>query len=333
MTLARSIFMFLGALIFSTLLWAYVRLSAAYDADVDLPVKLTAPKGFALASGLPERLHARVRGAGWQILLMDFSKTSSFRFDLSERAMLPGDSILIHSDELSNSAILPSELRVLKVEPDSLDLQFGKAVRKVISIEPRLEVEPVRGYTIVGSPSVTPRAVLVFGAASILDSLSSLPTQPATVRSAREDVDRSLPLSDSLDNFITIPNAPVVAVHVSIEAVGERNITRIPVAIEALPPQFELVLIPSTVSVTIRGGVDQLAKLTSDSIHASVMYSPVVLDTASEIVPEIEVPKGMTYLFSDPASFRYIIRKKSEPAPAKKEKHIVRDTGRVHAAP
>jgi hypothetical protein len=185
MTLARSIFMFLGALIFSVLLWSYVRLSAAYDADVDLPVKLTAPKGFALASGLPERIHARVRGAGWQILLMDFSKTSGFRFDLSERTMLPGDSILIHSDELSNSAILPSELRVLMVEPDSLDLQFGKAVRKVVSIEPRLEVEPGRGYTIVGGPSVTPHAVLVFGAASILDSLSSLPTQSAIVRSAR----------------------------------------------------------------------------------------------------------------------------------------------------
>lgn len=325
--------MFLGALIFSVLLWSYVRLSAAYDADVDLPVKLTAPKGFALASGLPEHLHARVRGAGWQILLMNFSKTSSFRFDLSERTMLPGDSILIHSDELSNSAILPSELRILKVEPDSLDLQFGKAVRKVVSIEPRLEVEPGRGYTTVGSPSVTPRAVLVVGAASVLDSLSSLPTQLAIVRSAREDVDRSLPLSDSLDNFITIPNAPTIAVHVDVAAVGERKIARVPVTVEALPPQYELVLIPSTLSVTVRGGVDQLAKLTSDSIHASVMYNPVVLDTASAIVPDIEVPKGMTYLFSDPASLRYIIRKKSEPAPMKKEKRIVHDTGRLHAAP
>ncbi|HET6402461.1 MAG TPA: hypothetical protein VFH95_13845 [Candidatus Kapabacteria bacterium] len=332
MTLARSIFIFLGALIFSTLLWAYVRLSAAGEMDVDLPVKLTAPKGFALVSGLPARLHTRVRGAGWQILLMDFTKNSSFRFDLSERTMLPGDSILIHSDEITNSAMLPSELRVLKVEPDSLDLQFGKAVRKVVSIEPRLEVDPGRGYTIVGSPSGTPRAVLVVGAASILDSLASLPTQPAIVRSAREDVDRSLPLSDSLDNFITIPNAPTVAVHVSVEAVGERKIARIPVAIDALPPQYELILIPNTVAVTVRGGVDELAKLTPQSIHASVMYNPVVFDTASAIVPNIEVPEGMTYLFSDPASLQYILRKKSEPAPVKKPMRILHDTGRGHAA-
>lgn len=331
MTLARSIFIFLGALIFSVLLWSYVRLSAASEVDVDLPVKLTAPKGFALASGLPARLHARVRGAGWQILLMGFTKNAQFRLDLSERTVLPGDRILIHSDEITNAAMLPSELRVLKVEPDSLDLRFAKAVQKVIPIASRLDVEPAKGYTIVGEPTITPRAVLVMGAASILDSLSSFPTHATILRGAREDVDRTLPLSDSLENFISIPNSPTVAVHVDVEAVGERRIVRIPVAIEALPPQYELILIPSSIAVTVRGGVDELAKLTPQSIHASIIYNPIVLDTASEIVPGIEVPNGMTYLFSDPAGLRFIIRKKSEPAPAKKR--VVRDTGRVHAAP
>ncbi|MFI5202124.1 MAG: YbbR-like domain-containing protein, partial [Candidatus Kapaibacterium sp.] len=290
MTLARSIFIFLGALIFSVLLWSYVRLSAASEVDMDLPVKLTAPKGFALASGMPERLHTRVRGAGWQILLMGLTHNAAFRFDLSERTVLPGDIIPIHSDELVNSAVLPSELRVLKVEPDSLELRFAKAIQKVVPIEPRLDVEPASGYLIVGVPTFTPHAVLATGAASILDSLYSIPTQAAIVRNAREDVERTLPLSDSLGNFISISNAPAVTVHISVEAVGERRVVRVPVAIEALPPQYELILIPSTVAITVRGGVGELAKLTPQSIHASVMYNPVVLDTASEIVPEIEVP-------------------------------------------
>ncbi len=332
MTLARSIFIFLGALIFSVLLWSYVRLSAAYEADVDLPVTLMAPKGFALSAGLPERIHARVRGPGWQILLMNFTKNAQFRFDLSERIVLPGDKILVHSDEISNAATLPSELRVLKVEPDSLDLRFGKAVRKVVPVAPRLDVEAAHGYTTVGAPSFTPRAVLVVGAASILNSLSSLSTQTAVVRNAREDVDRTLPLSDSLDNFISVPNAPAVSVHVSVQAVGERRIARVPVSIVALPAHYELMLVPSTVAVTVRGGVDQLAKLTPHSIQASVMYNPMVLDTASAVVPKVEVPKGMTYLFSDPASLRFIIRKQSESPLSKKDKHIVHVTRSAHAA-
>src|SRR5947209_5673333 len=164
MTLFRGIFVFLGALVFSTLLWAYVRLSSAYEADVDLPVKLTPPKGYALASGLPERLHTRVRGAGWQILLMTFAKNADFQFDLADRAVPVASAVTIHGDEIAHSAILPSEVRVLKVEPDSLQLAFDKSVEKKLPIESRLDVTAASGYTIVGTPLIVPNQVTVIGA-------------------------------------------------------------------------------------------------------------------------------------------------------------------------
>jgi hypothetical protein len=311
MTLARGILIFLGALIFSVLLWAYVRLSAAYEADVDLPIKLTAPKGYALASGLPERLHTRVRGAGWQILLMNFTKNANFQFDLSERALPPEETVTLHSDEISNSAVLPSELRVLKVEPDSLELQFGKALEKRINIEPRLDVQPARGYTIVGEPVATPRSISVIGTANVLDSLVAIATTSDTVLGAKEDVDQILLLTDSLDNFIDIPNTQKISVHVSVQAIGERRISGVPVTIDALPPQFELLLIPGTIAVTLRGGVEELAKLQPSAIHARVMYNPMALDTARAVTPQIEVPKGLTYLSSDPPSMKFILRRKS----------------------
>ena len=328
MTLFRGILIFLGALIFSVLLWAYVRLSAAYEADVDLPIKLTAPKGFALASGLPERLHTRVRGAGWQIMLMNFSKNANFHFDLSERSLPAEAFVTLHSDEITNAAVLPSELRVIKVDPDSLQLQFGKAIEKRIAIEPRLDVTTARGYMIAGEPHVNPHFVTVVGAESVLDSLTAIPTQTIAVGDAREDVDRSMSIGDSLENFITVKNAPKIAVHVDVQAIGERKIVGVPVAIEALPPQYDLIFIPGVVNITLRGGVDDIAKLPVSSVHARVVYDPMELDTARVIAPKVDVPKGMTFLFSDPPSLRFIIRRKTNP-PA----NAVDGTGGVHAAP
>jgi len=311
MTLFRGILIFLGALVFSALLWAYVRLSAAYEADVDLPIKLTAPKGFALASGLPERLHTRVRGAGWQIMLMNFSKNANFHFDLSQRALSPEALVTLRSDEISNDAVLPSELRVLKVEPDSLQLQFGKVLEKKVAIEPRLDVIPARGYMIAGEPQVNPRFVVVVGAESVLDSLTAIPTQTISVQDAREDIDRSMTIGDSLENFITIPSAPKIAVHVDVQAIGERKIVGVPVTIEALPPQFDLIFIPGTVNITVRGGVDDIGKLQQSAVHARVVYDPIVFDTARFIAPKVDVPKGMSYLFSEPQSLRFILRRKT----------------------
>jgi len=316
LTLARSILVFLGALIFSVLLWAYVRLSALNETDVDLPIKLTPPKGYALASGLPERLHTRVRGAGWQILLMNFTKNADFRFDLTDRVVPAGERLVIHSDELANSASLPSEVHVMKVDPDSLLLDFGKAVEKRVPIVPELDIEPARGYMIVNPPDLSPREITIVGAASVLDSLRSMPTQRISVRNAREDVERVVPLTDSLANFVSVPNPPKIDVRVDVEALGERKIANIPIVVEALPPQFELVLIPGSIAVTVRGGVDQLAKLVPSVVHAHVMYNPITFDTASAIVPEVEVPREMTFLMSDPPSVRFILRKKTESAAA-----------------
>jgi len=323
LSLARSILIFFGAFVFSALLWAYVRLSAAYEADVDLPIKLSAPKGFALTSGLPERLHARVRGAGWQIILMSFTKNADFRFDLTDRSVQPATPLVLHSDEIANAAMLPSELRVMKVDPDSLQLQFGKAIEKRLTVVPQLDVVPAKGYTVVGEPQIAPRTVMVTGSQTILDSLNTIPTQVLVASDVKEDVESSLPLSDSLDNFLTIPSSKI-AIHVAVQALGERRMTNIPVTVEALPPQFDVVLIPGAINVMVRGGVQDLAKLSSDAIHAHVSYTPFVFDTAHAVEPIVDLPKGLTFLSSEPSSLRFILRRKPEqPVLLKRPKHNV----------
>ena len=331
MTFTRSIFIFLGALIFSALLWSYVRLSAAYEADVDLPIKLNPPKGYALSSGLPERLHARVRGAGWQILLMNFAKNARFQFDFTNRTIqilpagleqvLPKEGtteglLLIRSDEIVNSVMMPSELRVLKVEPDSLQLNFRKMGERRVLVVPDLDIQPGRGYVIVGIPTVSPVAVTVVGASNVLDSLKSFPTKPIVVHNAKEDVDRTIDLSDSLDNFVSLPNSPKITVHVDIQAIGERTMNGMPITVDALPPQYEMILIPNTIATTVRGGVDALAKLNASSVHAHVTFDPVIFDTAQTVTPKIDVPSGITLLSEDPPGVRFIIRRKATQAHA-----------------
>ena len=70
-------------------------------------------------------------------------------------------------------------------------------------------------------------------------------------------------------------------------------------------------LIPNVVTVTARGGVNQLAKLAPQLVRAHVKYDPMVFDTAHTVVPQIEVPSGITFLGTEPAALKFIIRRKS----------------------
>jgi hypothetical protein len=311
LSLTRSIFIILASLVFSALLWSYVRLSSAYESDMDLPSKVIPPKGYALAGGLPGHLHARVRGAGWQIMLLNFTSNANFRFDLTERVVaVPGGSLILKSDEIANAAVLPSELRVLKVEPDSLRLDFSKAIQKEIAIVPHVEVKPAKGF-VLGMTTITPAHVTVLGSPQILDSLTTISTSAIEVDNAKEPIDQVVQISDSLENFITILNAPKISVHVNVEPIGERTVAMVPVAIDALPPDYELILSPGWVNVTLRGGVDELAKVVPSTIHARVVYDPHYFDTAHTVAPKVEAPNELTYLNTEPRNLRFIVRKRS----------------------
>jgi hypothetical protein len=192
-------------------------------------------------------------------------------------------------------------------------------------------VKPAKGF-VLGMTTITPAHIIVTGAPQVLDSLTAISTSPIEVNNAKEPVDQVVQISDSLENFLTVLNAPKINVHVNVEPVGERTITMVPVAIDALPPEYELLLSPAVVSVTMRGGVDELAKLPPASIHARVVYDPHYFDTAHTAEPKVEVPKEVTYLNSEPRALRFIVRKKSPILSKEGQAPIVRRGG-AHATP
>lgn len=310
MSLTRSIFIFIGALIFSSLLWAYVQLSSAYETDVDLPVSITAPKGFAVSSPLPERLHTRVRGAGWQILLMNFTKNARYQFDLGDRSVPENSSIIIRSDEIVHDAMTPSEVRVIKVDPDSLQVSFAKVVEKRVPIEPVTDITPAPGYVMVGKPIASPATVVISGAQNVLDSIRSFPTKLVSVHNAKMDIDRTVLLTDSLNNYIAISKPGPVSVRADVQAIGERLVRGLIVGVDALPPEFDVLLIPNSVTVGLRGGVDQLASLKPSELRVHIPYDPVQFDTARTLLPMVDVPDGVQLLSVDPPRVKFIIRRK-----------------------
>ena len=314
MNFGRRFGIIVGALSVAALLWSYVHLSQSYEADVELPISVKPPQGLALATRLPQTLHTRIKGAGWQIIMMSFTKNSHFALDLSERDIksIPGGSLMLHFDDLSHNVILPSEVKLMKVEPDSLQLVFGTVIKKRIPLRIPMDVTPANGFAIVGSPVVSPATILVEGTNTILDSLTSFPTALLVKHGARENVTATLELSDTLANEVAVPLAQPITVTVNIQAVAERTFIGIPIEVEDVPPDKEVLLLPGEDTVTVRGGVDQLANLSSSKIRVHVMYDAIAFDTLETIVPTIEVPNGVSFVISAPERIRFVVRKRNQ---------------------
>lgn len=318
MGFSRRLGIALTALFVAALLWTYVHLSRPYEAEIDIPVSIIPPKGLAIASGLPERIHARVKGAGWQILLLDFTRNAKFELDLSERIfpLTSPNSLQLSSEEIRNGARMPSEVQLIQVEPDTLEVSFGKVIRKQVPIHPNVRVSPGAGYALVGQPLVNPPFVTIEGSQEILDSIHFFPTQPLVRGGAKETVSESIELLDTLSNSVKVISKSLVNVRQSVQAIGERTFAYVPMLSESVPSDKEVLFVPGFISVTVRGGVEDLARLKSEDIRAYVMYEPMLFDSAEYVHPSISTPQGVNFLSSDPASVRFVVRRKPVTAPS-----------------
>jgi YbbR domain-containing protein len=315
---SRRLGIALTTLFVAALLWTYVHLSRPYEAEIDIPVTITPPKGLAVAGGLPERLHTRVKGAGWQILLLDFTRNAKFELDLTDRVFpLNTPNVLqLSSDEIRNGARLPSEVQLVQIEPDTLEVSFGRVIRKQVPVKPNVIISPGMGYALVGQPAVNPQFVTLEGSQEVLDSIRFFPTKSIVRRNAKESVTESIELLDTLANVVRLVSGPRVTVRQSVQAIGERTFSYVPVVPEATPVDKEVLFVPSFISVTLRGGVEDLARLKSEDVRAYVMYEPMLFDSAETVKPTVTSPQGISFLSSDPPAVGFVVRRRPATSPA-----------------
>ncbi|HET9135549.1 MAG TPA: CdaR family protein [Candidatus Kapabacteria bacterium] len=311
MNFSRRIGILIASIFFAALLWGYVHLSGNYEIDVDLPLAITAPAGYAVSNDLPQKIHTRISGPGWRLLVFRSGSSSKLKLDLSERdprTLLT--KFYVTRDELISGSSLPSDVKLVKIEPDSLAIQFSREIARKIPIELRTDIQPASGFVVIGEPQITPSSVTIHGSNTIIDSIMAYPTKWLRSRGAHESFTQTIELSDTLADILTSRSVKTVSVRVTIEAVAERTFTDIPVTIEALPSDRELLLDPASLTVVLRGGVDQLAKLKPELLKATITYDAMKFDSISRVAPVIEAPKGIEVLQLVPPEIRFVVRKK-----------------------
>jgi hypothetical protein len=310
--LGRKLLIFFTTVVVAAILWTYVHLAGSYEVALDIPIEVASPPGFALAKELPSSVHTKLRGPGWRLLLMDFTGSTKFSVDLAKRDpnQFINSRFFITVEDLSNSPTLPSEVKLLKIEPDSLELTFSREITKRVPIALRTDIECASGFTVVGEPTIAPLSVTLSGSNTILDSLMFYPTKLLMLHGLREGVTRQVELSDTLNDAVTSRSVKIISVKIDVQAVGEKSFADVPVVVEAVPPDREITLLPGSISVVLRGGVDELAKLDPAKVRASVLYDMDAFDTLTSIKPSIILPKGIEFLYSEPANVKFVIRKK-----------------------
>jgi len=290
---------FWGALLFSIALWCYTSLNAEYQTIVEVPLTIKLPSNRALEVPPPQNVYLDVRGTGWHLFnLIFFNKSKSCLVDLSRETILDS-AFRISKTDLQKSIQFLKNVNPINIMPESITLATGQIVENELYVVPRVSVIPRNGFSIVGRALVEPEKIKIQGNQRIIEQFNRWETESVIFSNVNAPFSSFAPLVDTLQGVISIaPNR--VRVSFDVQQVGDIIIPDVPITINggSLPEGHRIE--PSIITLTLSGGVEEIARLSSLDITASIEFDRIISDSTGIIKPIIQLPPNIILLKSNP---------------------------------
>ncbi len=263
-------------------LWFAFSMQEEYVQILEFPTELrNLPEDKALAAVPPSSVRIQLEGEGIQILRLYYN-TPSLPIDVANESVDLG----LTAPEIVKNVSIQT------VTPRTVSLNVEDRIWRRVPIEPRVNMEFIAGYRMIGRVEAIPDSVTIAGARSIVEGIASWPTERRNLGAMRDSLHAPVALSDSLAPLLEMDISEVI-VHADIQAFTEaRRI--VPVQAVGLPAGVEVTFEPPVVEVTYQVPLSQYdAVMEADAFYAFVPYSDIVRDVQGRVFPMLHLPEGM----------------------------------------
>ena len=271
-----------------------------------MPLKVKLSSKQALSEELPETIDLTIKGKGWELITIFLGKSVSYNLDLTNYKR----DIKISSWQAVNDVLnLPSGISVVNIFPDTLAISFDNISEKYVKVRNNISVVPKSGYMLLGSATISPDSLKITGANSIISKIKFLQTETKVFDNISGKFSKQVNIRDTLSNIIKI-EAKTVTISCIVDLAAEKDFEDVSLKIKNIPDDKEVLLIPPKIFITLRGGVDELSKLTSENINSFIEYKSLENDSTGFVTPLFDLPENISILKYEPKQFKYIIKKK-----------------------
>ena len=284
----------------------YLTLNDSYSINLNFPLEVEAGNNTAVSEKLPEEIEMTLKGKGWDLVSFMMSKDKKFKLNLSK---LKNESRIITNQYLSERTNLPTNITVLKISPDTIDINLDKYAERIVKIRNNIVIKAKENYQIIGEPKFQPDSVRIRGASSLINKIKFIPTENKYFENVNGVVTGIINLKDTLSNLIKIEPKSVKYTF-NVQLSGEKSFDEIPVNISNVPGDKEVVLLPPKINISLRGGVDEISRLTAQDINVFINFSTIEEDSLGYVEPEIKLPIDAYIIKIEPDKFQYILKRK-----------------------
>ena len=175
------------------------------------------------------------------------------------------------------------------VYPDSIHISLDEYMVKKLTVKAPLNIIPAAGYTLVGEINIYPASIEAAGPREVIQEMEYVSTIKDTFLLQDFDVDVNLKVDKQTRSLVEYSQT-TISIHQDIQSVSERIISEIPVKVINILPNLRLFVNPTTVALTVIGGVDRIAAVNPKDILVTIDFTKQWISGKNYYEPTVSVP-------------------------------------------
>ncbi|HIA22873.1 MAG TPA: hypothetical protein EYN76_00310 [Candidatus Marinimicrobia bacterium] len=293
----QSLGMRLGAVGLAILLWVFVVSENEYSMVIDMPIEarnLSAQK--AHKKEVPEYAQVRLKGPGRALfktlLLKNFISNFKLVIDLDRISEEYDFYLNEYYEHYPQKVVIPPSYELEYIEvvyPDSIHISLDEYMVKKLTVKAPLKINPAPGYTLVGNINIYPASIEVAGPREVIQEMKYVSTIKDTFLLQDFDIDVNLKVDNQTRSLVEYSQT-TISIHQDIQSVSERIISEIPVKVINVLPNLRLFVNPTTVALTVIGGVDRIAAVNPKDILVTIDFAKQWISGKNYYEPTVSVP-------------------------------------------
>ncbi len=264
-------------------------------------VPVNVPEDYVVLNNHTEKVGVQLRGTGKALLRVLINTKIEINVDL-------GSSKKYHQNvklNLENLVFPTSNINIVPikfVDKDTLNFKVEPILAKEVTVNPQIIIQTAPGYTIVDGIQVHPGNVLIVGPVSIIHKTDFISTSASKIENVTSDVSRKIKLINPHPRDMSM-NIQLIEYYADIQQLGEKSFLDISIRILNAPIGVNASVLPSTLSLKIKGGVEVIDTIDRNDILAYVDYGLYKQSGELLLAPFIKLPRDLIYFDVFPDKF------------------------------
>ena len=288
----RLLYSFIIAFIF----WFFIKSEDTYSVTTKIPlVARNLQEQKTYKEEVPQSIIVTLKGSGrafiWLRFFDSFYEDYKAVLDLSRIADEYNFELDQYYKNNPEKIVLPPSLDLEFVEvisPRNIKINLDQYLVKKVPIQSQVIISTEPGYVQVGNQVFIPDSISIGGPQEVVDNIAFVNTGKDTIEGLASSVERELSIinPNKLVNF----DPKKVQGYIDIQPISETIVTGIPVKLTNKPNDINVFVNPATVSLTIVGGLNEIARITSNDIEVMINFEKSWKVDKQFYSPEIKIP-------------------------------------------